>query len=295
MQYHKKYVDVLGSRMAYIDEGEGETILFLHGNPASSYIWRNIIPHLTGRARCVAPDLIGMGDSDKLPDTGPDCYRFVDHQRYLEALYDQLDLGDEVVVVGQDWGSALAFDWARRHQDRLRGIVHTESIPCEWTRDDFPIPDDGLQNFLQLRTDAGEEMILGTNFFVEYTMPHGTLRTLTDEEMDEYRRPFLQPGEARRATLTWPRQVPFEGQPADVDAIVKSYATWLPGAEVPKLFIDADPGFILTGKIREWVMSWAHQDIITVRSKHFVQEDAPKEVGLAIAEWYDRISVRGVA
>lgn len=292
MKYKKKYAEVLGSRMAYIDEGEGDTILLLHGNPVSSYIWRDIIPHLSEFARCVAPDLIGMGDSDKLSPSGPDRYTFVEHQRYLEALYEKLNLGDRVVVVGQDWGSALAFDWAYRNQSRLKGIVHSESIPCEWTREDFPIPDDGLQNFLALRTAAGEDMILGTNFFVEYTIPQGTLRTLTEEEMNEYRRPFLEEGEARRVTLSWPRQIPFEGQPADVDRIVANYAAWLPSADVPKLFINAEPGFVVTGKIRDWILGWKHQDVVTVKSKHFVQEDAPDEVGEAIANWYHAIATK---
>lgn len=289
MKYEKKFAEVLGSRMAYLDEGSGDTILFLHGNPASSFIWRNIIPHLSGSARCIAPDLIGMGDSAKLPNTGKGSYRFVDHRRFLEALYDQIDIGDRVVVVGQDWGSALAFDWAYRNQGRVKGIVHTESIPCEWTRKDFPILGDGLENFLALRTDSGEEMILNSNFFIEYTMPNGTIRSYTQDEMDEYRRPFLASGEARRATLSWPREIPFEGHPADVDKIVRDYAEWLPGTNIPKLFIDAEPGFIVTGEIRRWVKTWKHQEIVTVTSKHFVQEDAPDEVGRAIADWYDRI------
>lgn len=294
MRYQKKFAQILGSNMAYIDEGQGDTILLLHGNPASSYIWRNIIPHLTGIARCVAPDLVGMGDSDKLSPSGPDRYRFVEHQRYLEALYEQLDIGDRVVVVGQDWGSALAFDWAYRNQSRLKGVVHTESIPCAWTREDFPI-EGLLDNFLALRSELGEELILKNNMFVETTMPNGTRRPLTDEEMDEYRRPFREPGEGRRATLSWPRQIPFEGQPADVDRIVKDYAAWLPGANVPKLYIDAEPGFIVTGKIREWVKSWDHQEIVSVGSKHFVQEDAPDEIGRAIADWYQRIDKGVVA
>jgi haloalkane dehalogenase len=288
VRYQKKFSNVLGSRVAYIDEGAGDTILLLHGNPASSYIWRNILPHLTGLGRCVAPDLIGMGDSDKLPNSGPLSYCFVDHQRHLEALYDQLDLGDRVVVVGQDWGSALAFDWAYRNQHRLRGIVHTESIPCVWTREAWPI-EGMLDNFLALRSPLGEALVLQDNIFVEGTMPAGTLRELTDAEMDEYRRPFREPGESRRATLTWPRQIPFEGEPADVDKIVSDYAAWLPTARTPKLFIDAEPGFIVTGHIRAWVRSWENQDIATVRGKHFVQEDAPDEVGRAIAHWLARI------
>jgi haloalkane dehalogenase len=289
MQYTKRYKTVLGSRMAYIDEGAGDTILFLHGNPTSSFIWRNIIPHLTKQARCVAPDLIGMGDSDKLTPSGPDRYRFVEHRKYLDALYGQLDLGDRVVVVGQDWGSALAFDWAYRNQDRLKGIVHTESIPCAWTRVNFPI--EGLLDaFLALRSPAGEELVLNENRFVEATMPTGTARALTQSEMAEYRRPFREPGEARRATLTWPREVPFEGLPADTDRIIGDYAAWLPSAKVPKLFIDAEPGFIVTGKIREWVRGWANQQIVSVKSKHFVQEDAPDEIGRTILEWYARLA-----
>lgn len=294
MRYQKKVAQVLGSRMAYLDEGRGDTLLLLHGNPTSSYIWRNILPHLTPLARCVAPDLIGMGDSDKLTPSGPGRYRFVEHQRYLEALYEQLDLGDAVVVVGQDWGSALAFDWAYRHQHRLKGIVHTESIPCAWSRQNWPI-EGLLDSFLALRSPLGEQLILEGNAFVEGTMPAGTLRTLSAEEMEEYRRPFREPGEGRRPTLTWPREVPFEGQPADVDRLVADYAAWLPQSTTPKLFIDADPGFIVTGRIREWVRSWQHQDIVSVRSKHFVQEDAPEEVGRAIAEWYQRLMARRAA
>jgi haloalkane dehalogenase len=291
MQYKKKFAEVLGSRMAYLDEGRGDTILLLHGNPTSSYIWRNILPHLTGLARCVAPDLIGMGDSDKLLPSGPDRYRFVEHRRYLEGLYSKLNLGDAVVVVGQDWGSALAFDWAYRNQRRLKGIVHTESIPCAWSRANWPI--EGLiENFLALRSPAGEKLVLQENAFVEATMPAGTLRTLTAEEMDEYRRPFRQPGEDRRATLTWPREVPFEGSPADVERIVADYAAWLPEARVPKLFIDADPGFIVTGEIQRWVRRWKHQKIVVVRGKHFVQEDAPDEIGRAMAGWYRELGER---
>ena len=288
MRYQKKFATVLGARMAYVDEGEGDAILLLHGNPASSYIWRNIIPYLTGLGRCVAPDLIGMGDSDKLPNSGPQRYRFIEHRRYLEALYEQLDLGDQVVVVGQDWGSALGFDWAHRNQNRLRGIVHTESIPCEWTRENWPIAG-AFETFLALRSPLGEKLGLEDNMFVEFTMPHGTARQLTNEEMDEYRRPFRDAGEGRRATLTWPREIPFEGQPADVDKIVGDYAVWLPTAKTPKLFIDADPGFIVTGKIREWVRTWEYQNIVTVKGKHFVQEDAPDKMGRAIANWLVRI------
>jgi haloalkane dehalogenase len=288
MKYEKNYAEVFGQRMAYIDEGKGDTILFLHGNPGSSYLWRNIIPHLEGKARCIAPDLIGMGDSAKLSPTWPNRYRFGEHQRFLEALYEAIDIGDRVVVVGQDWGSSLGFDWAYRHQDRLKGLAHTESIPCGWNRANWPI-EGLLDTFLAMRSPAGDQLILQQNAFVELTMPAGTMRTLTDEEMDEYRRPFREPGDGRQAVLTWPREVPFEGQPADVERVFDAFSAWLPSSRVPKLFIDAEPGFIVTGTIREWVRSWQNQEIAKVKGKHFVQEDSPEELGRIIAEWYARL------
>jgi haloalkane dehalogenase len=274
--------------MAYFDSGEvaGEdrTIVFLHGNPTSSYLWRNIIPHVWNRGRIVAPDLIGQGDSDKLDDPRPNLYTFMEHRRWLDALLEQLDLGDKVVLVIHDWGSALGFDWARRHADRVAGIVYMEAIvaPIEsW--DDWPPNARGI--FQGLRSDAGEELVLEKNLFVEAILPNAIISGLTDAEMEVYRAPFAEAGESRRPTLTWPRQIPIAGEPADVVEIVQGYAEWMNSNEIPKLFVDADPGSILVGRQREFCRGWPNQTEVRVVGLHFVQEDSPDEIGEAIAAW----------
>lgn len=278
----KKYATVDGKRMAYHDSGEGPTVVFLHGNPTSSYLWRNVVAEVRPSARCVVPDLIGMGDSDKLDDVGPGSYRFVDHRRYLDGLLDQLDLGDEVTLVIHDWGSALGFDWANRHRDRIAGIAYMEAIvrPVTWA--DWP--DAATRVFQGFRSDAGEDMVIENNVFVERVLPGSIIREMTDEEMNEYRRPFVEPRH-RRPTLTWPREIPIEGEPADVVQIVGDYAEWLSTSDVPKLFVNADPGAILTGPQREFCRSWPNQTEVTVAGSHFIQEDSPAEIGQAIVEW----------
>jgi haloalkane dehalogenase len=279
----KQYATVDGKRMAYHETGSGDrTVVFLHGNPTSSYLWRNIIPHVSGQARCIAPDLIGQGDSDKLDDTGPDSYTFVQHRHYLDGLLDQLDLGNDVVFVIHDWGSALGFDWANRHRDHVSGIAFMEAIvrPVTWA--DWP--DAARDIFQGFRSEAGEGMVIGKNLFVEAVLPGSILRTLTQEEHDEYRRPFVEP-EHRRPTLTWPRQIPIEGEPADVVEIVQSYADWLSTSELPKLFVNAEPGAILAGPQREFVRTWPNLTEVTVAGSHFIQEDSPHEIGEAIAGW----------
>ncbi len=283
MPYTKKKAEILGSQMAYIDEGSGDPIVFLHGNPTSSYLWRNVMPHLEGQGRIIAPDLIGMGDSDKLPDSGPDRYTFVEHRRYLDALLETLDVHERVTFVIHDWGSALGFDWANRHRDATQGIAYMEGIvrPLDW--DEWP--DAGRGVFQGFRSEAGESMVLEGNVFVERVLPGSILRKLSEEEMTEYRRPFAEPGEARRPTLTWPRQIPIEGEPADVVEIVNRYGEWLAASDVPKLFVNAEPGAILTGAIREFCRSWPNQQEVTVKGIHFVQEDAPDEIGNAVADW----------
>ena len=283
MPYEKKKAEILGSQMAYIDEGSGDPIVFLHGNPTSSYLWRNVMPHLEGQGRIIAPDLIGMGDSDKLPDSGPDRYTFVEHRRYLDALLETLDVHERVTFVIHDWGSALGFDWANRHRDATQGIAYMEGIvrPLDW--DEWP--DAGRGVFQGFRSEAGESMVLEGNVFVERVLPGSILRKLSEEEMTEYRRPFAEPGEARRPTLTWPRQIPIEGEPADVVEIVNRYGEWLAASDVPKLFVNAEPGAILTGAIREFCRSWPNQQEVTVKGIHFVQEDAPDEIGNAVADW----------
>ena len=279
----KKTAVVDGKTMAYHEQGEGPSVVFLHGNPTSSYLWRNIIPHLADRARCIAPDLIGQGDSDKLDDSGPGSYRFVEHRRYLDGLLAQLDLGDEVTFVIHDWGSALGFDWANRHRDRVAGIAYMEAIvqPVTWA--DWP--DAARDIFQAFRSPAGEELVLQKNFFVEGVLPSAVIRDLSAEEMDEYRRPFVEPGETRRPTLTWPREIPIEGEPADVVEIIRDYGQWLAASDVPKLFVNAEPGAILTGPQRDFCRTWPQQTEVTVAGNHFIQEDSPHEIGRAISEW----------
>ena len=282
-RHPKKSAIVRGKRMAYVEVGEGDPIVFLHGNPTSSYLWRNVIPHLATRGRCIAPDLIGMGDSEKLDDSGPGRYRFVEHREYLDGLLAALGVGERVVLVVHDWGSALGFDWANRHRSAVRGIAYMEAIvkPLSW--DEWPPPVKPV--FQALRSPAGEKMILEQNAFVEQILPGAVLRPLSDAEMAVYRRPFAVPGESRRPTLSWPREIPVDGQPADVVAIVRSYGEWLSTAAVPKLFVDAEPGAILRGAARELCRTWPNQTEVRVKGVHFVQEDSPNEIGRAIAEW----------
>ncbi|RLE23761.1 MAG: haloalkane dehalogenase [Actinobacteria bacterium] len=288
----KSYSDItvgnVTKQMAYFDSGPAadtdRSIVFLHGNPTSSYLWRNIIPHVESLGRCVAPDLIGQGDSDKLDDVGPGSYRFVEHREWLDGLLDSLDLGDNIVFVIHDWGSALGFDWAHRQPDRVSGIVYMEAIVMPVpTWDSWPPNARGI--FQGMRSEAGEEMVLDKNLFVDAILPNAIIRGLTAQEHEEYRRPFLQAGEDRRPTLTWPREIPIEGEPADVAEIVQAYADWLSASDMPKLFVDADPGAILIGDQREFCRNWPNQREVRVAGNHFIQEDSPHEIGEAIADW----------
>lgn len=281
-------VDDATKTMAYFDTGvlagSDRTIVFLHGNPTSSYLWRNVIPHVWNLGRVVAPDLIGQGDSDKLDGSGPDSYTFVEHRAWLDALLDSLDLGNEVVLVIHDWGSALGFDWARRHADRVAGIAYMEAIVspiASW--DDWPPNARGI--FQGLRSEAGDELCLEKNLFVEAILPNAIISGLTAEEMAVYRAPFATPGEDRRPTLTWPRQIPIENEPAETAAIVQDYADWMNTNDIPKLFVDADPGSILVGRQREFCRGWPNQTEVRVVGTHFVQEDSPDEIGEAVARW----------
>ena len=279
----KTYRIVDGKRMALHESGVGDPVVFLHGNPTSSYLWRDVVPHVAEQGRCIVPDLIGHGDSDKLDTAGPDSYTFVEHRRYLDGLLEQLQLGDRVTFVVHDWGSALGFDWARRHPDRVAGIAYMEAIvrPLSW--DEWP---EGARRIFQaMRSDAGEELVLERNAFVERILPSSILRELSDEEMAEYRRPFERAGEDRRPTLTWPRQLPIDGEPAEVVQIVDSYAKWMSQTQVPKLFINADPGSILIGSQREFCRTWPNQTEVTVPGTHFIQEDSPGRIGAALSRW----------
>jgi haloalkane dehalogenase len=279
----KKTISVNGKTMSYVEMGEGDPIIFQHGNPTSSYLWRNIMPHLADQGRCIAVDLIGMGDSDKLEDSGPDRYTLLEHRDYFDGALDALGVTSNVTFVIHDWGSALGFDWANRHRDSVIGIAYMEGIvrPVSWN--DWPEAARGV--FQGFRSPAGEDMVLDKNVFVERVLPGSIIRDLSDEEMEVYRRPFKNPGEERRPTLTWPRQIPIEGEPAEVVELVQSYADWLSESDMPKLFINAEPGAILIGPQREFCRSWPNQQEVTVVGNHFLQEDSPNEIGEAIAQW----------
>ncbi|MEM7501899.1 MAG: haloalkane dehalogenase [Pseudomonadota bacterium] len=279
----KKTVDINGKRMAYVERGSGDPIVFQHGNPTSSYLWRNIIPHLADQGRCIAVDLIGMGDSAKLDNAGPTSYGYLEHREYLFAAWEALGVKDRVTLVLHDWGSALGFDWASQRPDAILGICYMEALvrPVSWS--DWP--DAARSVFQGFRSPAGEAMVLEKNVFVEKVLPGSVLRQLDDEEMREYRRPFAEPGESRRPTLSWPRQLPIDGEPEEVCDIVARYGEWLAASPVPKLFINAEPGAILIGPQREFCRSWPNQDEITVAGSHFIQEDSPDDIGTAISRW----------
>ena len=282
-EHAKKEVIVKGKTMSYVEMGEGDPIIFQHGNPTSSYLWRNVMPHLQDQGRCIAIDLIGMGDSDKLENPDASSYTFVQHREYLDGALEALGIESDVTLVIHDWGSALGFDWANRHRDAVKGIAYMEGIvrPVSW--EEWPEAARGM--FQGFRSSAGEEMVLDKNAFVERVLPGSILRDLTKEEMAVYRRPFQNNGEDRRPTLTWPRQIPIDGTPADVLEIVQAYADWLTEADLPKLFINAEPGAILIGAQREFCRSWPNQTEVTVSGNHFLQEDSPHEIGQTIAEW----------
>lgn len=276
--YTRRRIKVLDSGMAYIDVGVGDPVVFLHGNPTSSYLWRNVIPHVERSGRCLAPDLIGMGDSGKNPSGS---YRFVDHVRYLDAWFDTMGLTKNVTLVIHDWGSALGFHWAHRHPDRMKGLAYMEAIVRSLSWEEWP--ESATKIFQLMRSPAGEEVVLQKNIFVERILPASVLRGLTDEEMTAYRRPYLEAGEGRRPMLTWPRQIPLAGEPPDVVEIVDRYGQWLTTSTIPKLFINAEPGMILAGKARDFCRTWANQQEVTVKGLHFIQEDSPVEIGQAVA------------
>lgn len=275
----RRRVRVHDTEMSFVDVGEGRPVVFLHGNPTSSYLWRNVIPHLAGTGRCLAPDLVGMGRSGSAPGGG---YRFGDHVRYLDAWFDAVGLVQDVTLVLHDWGSALGFHWAARHPERVRAIAYMEALvqPRRW--EDFHAGRDAL--FRALRSPEGERLVLDGNFFVETVLPRSVLRPLADEEMEAYRAPFVEP-EARRPTLSWPRELPIEGEPADVAAAVAAYGAWLARSPLPKLFINAEPGALLTGRARDFCRTWPNQREVTVKGIHYLQEDSPDEIGTAIREF----------
>ena len=285
----KKFVTVDGKHMAYVELGSGEPVfLFLHGNPTSSYLWRDVMPEVAGLGRCVAPDLIGMGASDKLEHPGPDTYRFATHRDFLWGFIEAaIGRDSPVVLVGHDWGSALGFDWANHHRDRVKGIVYMEAIvrPLSWSE----WPEASRRVFQGFRSATGEEMVLDKNMFVERVLPASILRQLEPAEMAEYRRPFVSSSEDRWPTLAWPREIPIDREPLAVVDLVTAYADWMAENDIPKLFVNAEPGAILVGPQREFCRRWRNQTEVTVPGSHFIQEDSGGEIGEAIARWAERL------
>ena len=287
MKYTKKYKDIKNSKMAFIDEGSGDTFLFLHGNPTSSFLWRNIAPHVEDIGRIVIPDLIGMGDSDKLEGVDNPGYKYHGQYSYLTALMDELDLGDNIHLIIHDWGSAMGFQFARENQDRIKTITYMEAIVMPLTWDQWPDP--ATKIFGLFRSEAGEELVLEKNFFVERILLADSSTGYTEEEKSEYIRPFINPGEDRRPTLTWPRQIPLDGEPSEVVDEVRLNAEFHKESDIPKLFINADPGSILIGDQREFARSWKNQTEITVSGNHFIQEDSSEEIGAALRNFVESL------
>ena len=287
MKYTKKYKDIKNSKMAFIDEGSGDTFLFLHGNPTSSFLWRNIAPHVEDIGRIVIPDLIGMGDSDKLEGVDNPGYKYHGQYSYLTALMDELDLGDNIHLIIHDWGSAMGFQFARENQDRIKSITYMEAIVMPLTWDQWPDP--ATKIFGLFRSEAGDEIVLEKNFFVERILLADSSTGYTEEEKSEYIRPFINPGEDRRPTLTWPRQIPLDGEPSEVVEEVRLNAEFHKESDIPKLFINADPGSILIGDQREFARSWKNQTEITVSGNHFIQEDSSEEIGAALRNFVESL------
>ena len=279
----KKFVEVEGHKMAYVEQGSGRPIVFQHGNPTSSYLWRNILPQLADLGRCIAVDLIGMGDSAKLPDSGPQRYTFVEHRRFWEAALDALGVNEDIIFVIHDWGSALGFDYTARHPERVAGVCYMEAVvrPMSW--EEWPAA--ATEIFKAFRSPAGETVVLEKNVFVERVLPTSILRDLSAEEMDAYIAPFRNAGEDRRPTLTWPRQIPLGDEPADVCEIAANYAAFMQQSPIPKLMIDAEPGMIMKGDVGAFARSWPNQTEASVKGLHFIQEDSPDDIAAAVRDW----------
>ena len=290
MPYEKTFVEVKGQNMAYVEHGAGDPVVFLHGNATSSYMWRNIMPHMEGQGRLIAIDNIGQGDSARLPNSGPDSYTLAEHQTYIDGALEALGVAEaqNVTFVMHDWGGPLGMTWAHRHPDQIKALAYSEVLVCNHeSYSDYP---DSVGNMLKrLRTDEGEELVLENNFFVENVFVAGVIREIDAETMNEVRRPYAEPGESRRATLTWPRQIPIEGQPADVAELMDVLSGWMQTNDIPKLFVNVEPGQIVFEKDLKLLRSWSHTTEVTVRGKHHPQEDSPHEIGKALAEWYGKI------
>ncbi len=287
MPYEKKFIDVKSKKIAYIDEGHGDPIVLIHGNPTSSFLWRNIVPELLNSGRVIVPDLIGQGDSEKLPvSDGADRYSLEVAYKYVDGLLQNIGADNNVTLVIHDWGSGIGFLWAMRNPNAVKGVAYMEAIvkPMSW--DDWP--EGGVGIFKGFRSEKGEDLILNRNMFIEGVLPSSVIRELSENEMNAYRAPHLKE-EDRQPLLNWPRQIPLEGEPKNVVSLVNDYGAFMSSSNIPKLFINADPGSILLGKQREFCRSWPNQKEVTVKGIHFIQEDSPVEIGQAVAEWLETI------
>jgi haloalkane dehalogenase len=287
MPYEKKFIDVDSKKIAYVDEGHGDPIILIHGNPTSSFLWRNIVPELLNSGRVIVPDLIGQGDSEKLPvSDGADRYSLEVAYKYVDGLLQNIGADNNVTLVIHDWGSGIGFLWAMRNPDAVKGVAYMEAIvkPMSW--DDWP--EGGVGIFKGFRSEKGEDLILNRNMFIEGVLPSSVIRELTEKEMNAYRAPHIKE-EDRQPLLNWPRQIPLEGEPKNVVSLVNDYGAFMSSSNIPKLFINADPGSILLGKQREFCRSWPNQKEVTVKGIHFIQEDSPFEIGQAVAEWLETI------
>ncbi len=282
---NKKFISVQSKKISYVDEGKGKPILFIHGNPTSSYLWRNIIKDLVKRNRCIAPDLIGMGDSDKLDNPSQENYSLREHIKWFDSFVNNINIEEKIILVIHDWGSAIGFDFAKKYSERISGIVYMEAIVCPMKWSSWP--EDATKVFKLMRSEVGEELILEKNIFVERILPSSVIRKLTDKEMSHYRKPFLKAGSDRQPTLSWPRQIPLDGEPVEVVDIVNEYAEFMKKTEIKKLFINAEPGSILVGPQREFCRTWKNQKEVTVKGKHFIQEDSAKEISSEIELWIE--------
>lgn len=283
MSYEKKFASVKGKQIAYVEEGSGDPIVLLHGNPTSSFLWRNVIPELVESGRVIVPDLIGQGDSEKLPaNEGPERYTLEVAYSYVDGLLESIGANENVTLVIHDWGTGVGFLWAMRHPAAVKGVAYMEGIvkPVSWS--DWPESAVGI--FKGFRSDKGEDLILNRNMFIEGVLPSSVIRPLSNTEMDAYRAPHLETDD-RQPLLNWPRQIPIEGEPEDVVALVNEYGAFMAASDMPKLFINADPGSILVGAQREFCRSWPNQQEVTVKGLHFIQEDSPVEIGQAVANW----------
>jgi len=279
----KKFIKINNKKMAYVEIGAGDPIIFQHGNPTSSYLWRNIMPHLKDMGRCIAVDLIGMGDSEKLENSNANSYLYEEQRAYLFDAWNKLGIKDNVTMILHDWGSVLGFDWAYQNPDSMKGIAYMEAIVKPITWSDWPEGARGI--FKGFRSESGESLILEKNMFIEAVLPNSIIRKLQTDEMEMYRKPYIKQGEDRRPMLSWPREIPIEGSPENVVKIVSKYSEWLKKSSLKKLFINADPGSILVGKQREFCRTWDNQEEVTVKGRHFLQEDSPNEIGIAIKNW----------